>query len=213
MPSSPGKSSSNGNSNGNTNQWRWWLKPPPPRKHYPSNPAPPRPKPQPRYAPGMIPGENRPIGCPWWNGLPCLMQHLNQGTVGLCFGGSLALIVADGAETCFAYDQYGAFIEDTRMKPGQAWGLGLGLAGGLQVSNARSKNDLAGPFTYAGRSFGDGDVSLDGTYSWGGRTKVIDGAASVGASTGGVGGTSFTAVTPYYFTWCDTWLGMCNKQF
>ena len=118
---------------------------------------------------------------------PCLMRRLNKGTVAVCFGGVIGLIVADGSQECLGYDQYGGFIDGTRMKPGKAWGLGFGLAGGLQVSDAHSKQDLTGPFKYA-------------TYSGGGGTNVVDEAASAGASAGFVAGTSDTAVTGYYFT-------------
>jgi len=115
------------------------------------------------------------------------MRRLNKGTVAVCFGEVIGLIVADGSQECLGYDQYGGFIDGTRMKPGKAWGLGFGLAGGLQVSDAHSKQDLTGPFKYA-------------TYSGGGGTNVVDEAASAGASAGFVAGTSDTAVTGYYFT-------------
>jgi hypothetical protein len=52
----------------------------------------------------MIPGIDHPVGCPWWNGAACLMQRLHKGTVGVCLGGMLALIVADGSQECLAYD-------------------------------------------------------------------------------------------------------------
>ena len=131
---------------------------------------------------------------------PCLMRRLNKGTVAVCFGEVIGLIVADGSQECLGYDQYGGFIDGTRMKPGKAWGLGFGLAGGLQVSDAHSKQDLTGPFKYAGHSIGDDGVGLDSTCLGGGGTNVVDEAASAGASAGFVAGTSDTAVTGYYFT-------------
>ena len=89
----------------------------------------------------------------------------------MCFGGVIGLIVADGSQECLGYDQYGGFIDGTRMKPGKAWGLGFGLAGGLQVSDAHSKQDLTGPFKYAGHSIGDDGVGLDSTCLGGRRHK------------------------------------------
>ena len=86
--------------------------------------------------------------------------------------------------------------------PPDSYGGGAGVGIGIQVSDARSAEDLRGPFDFLSWSAGPGygGVAKDS------KTHVISGGAAVGTP-GVTTGTSHTEVLR--FGWCDSWLGVC----
>ena len=88
-------------------------------------------------------------------------------------------------------------------KPGDSGGAQVGLGLGFQFSDAKTADDLRGPFKY-----GSGNVGfVYGGYAWDSDTHVYSGGATIGAPIGGAGGVSHSEVMRFSF--CDSWLGVC----
>ncbi|MEV0385453.1 RHS repeat-associated core domain-containing protein [Nonomuraea sp. NPDC050643] len=121
--------------------------------------------------PADKPGKKEEGDCPWWAGMGCvIMQKVGRGTVAGCVNWGVALVGNASVEHCVGMDKKGIFWEATDATPRGSFGAGVGLGGGIQVSNARTaEQDLAGPFDFV--STGEGAVAWgNGTYvgSYGG---------------------------------------------
>jgi hypothetical protein len=115
-------------------------------------------------------------------------------------------------EVCVHTDKNGVFFTATGATPPDSrepvdwsvgsYGMGAGAGLKIEVSDARDKNSLAGPFKYGEGSAGP----VQGGYAWGQDTQgehvhVLSGGASVSIPSGS-GGISETAVSGYVFQWC-----------
>ena len=160
--------------------------------------------------------------CAWYLTLgmaSCLFQQLDFGTLGFCASGQAALVGNLSGEGCIQADKNGVFFTGTWAttpflgnpmsdKP-NSWGAGLGVGASIEASNARDKNDLAGPFSFGQVGWGP----AAGSYSWGNTSDgypvgVVNAGGGLGLPVSGSGGTSNTAVSGYLFNWCG--MGMCN---
>ncbi|GIM97589.1 RHS repeat domain-containing protein [Paractinoplanes toevensis] len=133
-----------------------------------------------------------------------------MGTVGLCLGGSNGGLVNVSASVCVQIDSKGAFISATGARPPNpfdpsdykngSYGGGAGIGGGIQVSDARSKDSLVDQFSYYG-----GGGKYGGEYSWGkdgdGRDVHVAYAGRSFGTPGGSAGKNYTWVSGYGPPW------------
>jgi RHS repeat-associated protein len=123
----------------------------------------------------------------------------NTFMVGYCVNFGLQLFWVASTNYCIVADSNGVFGSSTDVTPRGGKGLGAGawLGDELMFSNARSKNDLGGPFNYGGYSAGP--VSVTG--SVGGDTSEAEFGRSIGLGGGEQSGVSYTVVSGYWFRW------------
>lgn len=143
--------------------------------------------------------------------IACRLKQIGRGTAGLCLNGGGALNFNLGGEVCVQADKNGIFFSATGATPADnhlpadysdsSFGLGGGVGLKLEISDAKTKDSLAGPF-----NFGEGSVDVaQGGYSWGKGAEGEDvhmgyGGGSLGVP-GGSGGVSKTAVSRYIVDW------------
>jgi RHS repeat-associated protein len=132
-----------------------------------------------------------------------------QGVLGFCLGGGLQAYFVAAFDYCLVGDKNGVALAVTDVTPkgGQGPGLGFGLhAHGLYSPNARTKDDLGGPFNYETIS----TPVADGTYASGPaadghQVDVWQAGPSAGWGGGYSDGISNTDVTGYWWKW-PSWL-------
>jgi RHS repeat-associated protein len=106
-------------------------------------------------------------------------------TVGICVHGEVNFIIHIGASGCVQGSSSGEVGGTVAGSLGRAHGIGAGVTGGPQVSNAEHISELSGPFANAGGQLGFGpDVTLEAFGAPGQCGPVVGGGVSGGLGAG-----------------------------
>jgi RHS repeat-associated protein len=106
-------------------------------------------------------------------------------TVGICVHGEVNFIIHIGASGCVQGSSSGEVGGTVAGSLGRAHGIGAGVTGGPQVSNAEHISELSGPFANAGGQLGFGpDFTLEAFGAPGQCGPVVGGGVSGGLGAG-----------------------------